>query len=525
LKVLLFNPFPRKGTLSIFEDAKIDFKKNNYLRSAELFEKAINSDDLSLEDQAFAWEKIRQIHKNLKKRLSLSALCQIAKVNQEVEDYDKASEALFELYIETKEIFYLNEVYRNTILSGDMLGAKKIARMYIEQLIHDKRSDEIFQFLNENETRFDKAETLIWKANAYLISGNRRAFINLYRDAQALHHQNFLLQEYVKYAEWKTHYWQSDNEMLEVLFDRLADNEMTIIVSKKQVSKLILNYWMEKPIDRDLIVSTVRIADKYQLCIIGVAIAQYMEDVELEKMFRERLPEDVLLEEVDLGEDLFSEGEAHEESEESIIVRNIELLRSLGKESDAARELNRLKKINPNHKLIIPIEDKAIANSEGLFNDLMSEFAKYTFNTAEENIEEAYSKLANFYEWEYVQENYEDMIVGLNLLSLPKVALDVANKVNKEMLTQEEVINLEYLKLETMMIAQEYFSVRDGVDDMISNYPVKGDELLSLLYLRAEALLSLRQYKNAFNAFEEISKLKRNYRNTRQRLEELEKHK
>lgn len=511
--------------MSIFEDAKIDFKKNNYLRSAELFQKAIKSDDLSLQDQAFAWEKIRLIHQNLNKKLSLSALIAMAKVNEEVKDFDKASEVFFELYKETKELFYLNEAYNNTSLSGDMIGAKKIARKYIEQLIRERRSDEIFQFLNNNEARFDGAETLLWKANAYLISGNRDAFIELYNDTQTPHQKNFLLQEYVKYAERKTHYWQSDKGLLGIVFDRLADKQVRIILSKKQVAKLILNIWMEKAIERDLIVSTVRIADKYQLNFIGVAIAQYMEDVELEKMFKERLPEDILLEQVDLGEDLFADEESNSEGEESVIVRNIELLKSLGKESDLERELNKLKKINPDHELILTVDDEVGLNAESVFNDLMSEFSQYTMDTDEEKIEDAYSKLANFYDWEYVQENYEDMIVGLNLLSLSNVALDVANMVNKEMLTQEEVINLEYLKLETMMILQKYFSVRDGVDDMISNFPIKGSELLSLLYLRAEAFMSLKQYENARHAFKEISGLKKNYRNTRQRLEELEKHK
>lgn len=517
--------------MSIFEEAKINFKKNNYLRSAELFEKAIKVDELSLEEQSFAWDKIRLIHQNLNKRLTFSALNEMAQVYQEVRSYEKASEILYELYRETNELFYLNEVYKNTIASGDMKEARSIAHQYVEKLIKGKRSDEIFQFISENEAKFDAVQVVLWKANGDLISGDRSSFLELYESCDVLDHQNLILQEYVKYAEKKAHFWQSDLTLMKILFKRLSEVNIQIILSKKQVGKLILNIWMENNIDQDIMIMTVKVAQRYQLSIIGIAIAQYMGDIELEERFKEEGPKRGISGDVDLGEDLFIEEASDGKSEESIIIRNIELLQSLGREGDAERELNRLRKINPKHVLLSSEIIEIPINSEELFNDLMSEFLKYTYNSDTEinkkkdKIEDGYEKIANYYDWEYIQENYEDMIIGLNLLSLFNVALSVANMVNEKILQEDEVINLEYLKLETLMRLQQYFTVKDGVDDMINNFPIKGNELLSLLYLRAEAFNSLMQYKNAYHAFNEISKIKKNYRNTRQRLKELEKHK
>ena len=75
-------------TLSNFEEAKIVLKKNNYLEAAKLFEKAIISDGLSLPDQIFAWEKIRQIYQNLNKNFSLQSQLKMAAAYKDAKESD-----------------------------------------------------------------------------------------------------------------------------------------------------------------------------------------------------------------------------------------------------------------------------------------------------------------------------------------------------------------------------------------------------------------------------------------------------
>lgn len=511
------------GTLSFFEEAKIVFKKNNYLKSAELFESAIKSEGLSLDDQVYAWERIRLIYQNLKKELSLSSLQQLANLYCEAGAYDKAGEVFNELFERTKEAFYLNESYKNSLRNGAIKESKDLARAYIKILIREKRPNDIFEFISENSNKLDHTEIVIWRANGHLLSGNREAFIEEYTKYEKVDHiSDILLQEYIRYSEKKTHYWQSDKVLQKLVFEKLTEDSTHILISKKQVAKLILNTWMEEGINQDLIISTVRICERFGLNVIGTSIAQYMGDSELAERFKRDLDESILTQEVDFGADLFEEEEINEEVQ---IARNIEFLKSVGKEEDIEREVAKLKKINPNHELVSNEVRVSNLRPEHIYKDLMSELSRYSSSENSENLQEKFNALASFYEWEYIQNNYEDMIVGLNLLSLSQVAFDVAERVDIKLLSEEERINLEYLKLETLMQLEKYFSVRDGVDDMINNFPIKGNELLSLLYLRAEALLGLKQLKNAYFAFLEIFKINNNYRLVRQRLKELEKHK
>ena len=105
------------------------------------------------------------------------------------------------------------------------------------------------------------------------------------------------------------------------------------------------------------------------------------------------------------------------------------------------------------------------------------------------------------------------------------MALQIIDRVIQDILSEEEIINLLYLKLETLMSLGEYYKVRDIADDMINRYPVKGDELYSLLYIKAEAYLELKQYKQAYSSFNELNKIKSEYRLVNKRLKELEKYK
>jgi len=511
--------------LSIFDDANINFKNNNYLRSIELFENAIKNEDLALEDQSFAWDKIRLIHKKLNKKINLSALREMLGVYRDIKSHQKSYEVLCELYRETNELFYLNEIYRNTILNGDIKEASCVAKNYVEKLIKEKRADEIIEFISENERKLDVTQVILWKVNAFLISGDRSSFLSLYEDVEKLGYQDLIIQEYVRVAAKKTHFWQSESRIIKILLKQFSECNKLISVSSKQLAKLILDAWMENNIDNDLIITTVTIAKRYRLNIVGAAIAQYMDDEKLERRFKKNAPSDLMYLDIDLGEDLFARENIESENKESKIIRNIELLNSLGKQEEIKIELNKLKKISPGHKLLASKSTSETFDSDELFNDLMSEFSIYRASSEESNVEDGYKNIANYYDWEYLQENYEDMIIGFNLLTLYDVALDIIGMVNRELLSENEIINLEYLRLETYMKSQSFFNVKDGVDDVINNFPIKGSELLSLLYLRAEAFRGLKQFKSAYYAFDEINKIKKGYRNTIKRLRELEKHK
>ena len=511
-------------TLSIFEEAKIVLKKNNYLEAAKLFEEAIISDGLSLPDKIFAWEKIRQIYQNLNKNFSLQSQLKMATAYKEAKESDKGKVLFYELFEQTSDAYFLKEAFDCCIECGNIKESREVANRYLKILINEKRPNDIYSFIKTNEERLNQSELLLWRIEAHLLEGNREEVVREYKALDENDHRRiFILQELIRYAERKTHFWQSHEELLDILLTTISTDGTILILSKKQAAKLILNIWMEKVIDQELLLKTMKVCDRYQLNFVGCAIANYLEDYKLANTFEKRIPQDLLIGDIDLARDLFGSDET---SDEIILVRNIDFLKTMRRTEEVQRELEKLKKINPEHPYVSNIEaDIESRSPEEIFKNLLAEVSSYSKKDKEKIEIDAYRSMANYYDKEYVQNNYEDMIIGLNLLNLPAVALQLSEMVDSEVLTEEDKINLEYLKLETLMILEEYFKVRDMVEDMLGKYPVKGDELYSLLYLRAEAYLNLGQYENAYNSFSEIRSLKSSYRLVNQRLKELEKYK
>ena len=101
--------------MSFFEEAKIVFKKNNYLQSAKLFEKSILEDELSLDDQVFALEKIVQIHNNLKKETPLNLLFKLGDIYRSAELNDKGKKHYLHLYEKTGVSLFLQFAFRHYI--------------------------------------------------------------------------------------------------------------------------------------------------------------------------------------------------------------------------------------------------------------------------------------------------------------------------------------------------------------------------------------------------------------------------
>lgn len=511
--------------MSFFEEAKIDFKKNNYLNSVRLFEEAIRSDGLNLHDQILSYEKIIQAYSILKKEIPTIILQGLSMAYEEDRNFEEAEKIYLQLFNKLKSAIYLKNVYICAKENGALRKAKEYANLYISRLIKEKRPNGIFDFVTTYESFLDSSLIDLWKVDAHMLEGNRSAISKIYNSYPVDdHRRGFVVQKLVSYAEKKTHYWQSENEILEILLDHLTSNVSAVLISKKQVAKLVLNIWMEKKIDHDLLEQTILLCKRYDLNHIGSAILYLLEDYSLAEEFENKIPKELRGENIDLGSDLFYE--IAEESEEELIERNISFLKTMGRDEDVSKELRKLKKINPHHKLLNEkISKDSTADSEGIFQDLMKEVSLFTSNKADDVDEKLFDTMANFYDYEYIQDNYEDMIIGLQLLNLPNVALAISEKVERVVLDEEAIINLEYLKLEILMTLSEYYKVRDMADDMLRKYPVKGDELLSLLYIRAEAYMKNEQFAKAYDSFKEVYSIDDSYRLVGQRLKELEKYK
>ena len=513
--------------MSKFEKAQIAYRKNNFLESAKLFAEAIDNDGLSLDDIIFSCEQVRKINRLLEKDENIDILFKLARAYFDSQNYEQAGQHFFELYQNNPKTYFLELSLQSSLLGGSIENAKRLAQRVLSSFHEKKRPDAIIEFLNQNNKILRSEEIHLWKIRSFIHSGQREELFKVFEEVKESPNFNYIVQDFVHLTENKGHYWNSHLGIQKVIIEALAEEKSFIIINKKRLVKLIMNYWMEENISHDVLTQTMNLAKKYNLAFIGKFLADYLGDdylsIDFDQMIPSKLKEDA---EVDFGHDLFKE--EGEISEEDIIVRNIEVLKNLNDLQAIRDQLNKLKDINPDHPLLIKKEEDSTNNygEPGLiYKNLMEELKSYTVSSNKEKQDAHLLNMASYYDQDYVQHNFEDMVVGLNLINLPKVALDVINMVEKKKLSEREKINLTYLKLETLFVLEEYFKVRDIVDDSINDSPLTENELLSFLYLRAESYYELKDYSGAWRAFKEIQQLKPKYRLTKQRLMEIEKYK
>ncbi|MCR9205611.1 MAG: hypothetical protein NXH75_13590, partial [Halobacteriovoraceae bacterium] len=120
------------------------------------------------------------------------------------------------------------------------------------------------------------------------------------------------------------------------------------------------------------------------------------------------------------------------------------------------------------------------------------------------------------------QENFEDMIIGFNLLNLYRVSIEIAKKVDTKKLNERELVNYNYLLVETHFLNGDFYKMRDVCEDTLAGLPLIQEEKITFLYLRAEAYYFLGFHKHSLAIYKSLARLHPNYRLTEQRISKIE---
>ena len=165
-------------------------------------------------------------------------------------------------------------------------------------------------------------------------------------------------------------------------------------------------------------------------------------------------------------------------------------------------------------------------DGEDVVNELLSEIGLYSQLEQESfSYQESFISMIKFYSRDSIQKDFEDMVIGFNLLNLTKVSIELFKRVDVESLNEKEAINYYYLKIETLLKAGEYYRARDLSEDILFSRPLVNEEQTTFSYLRAESYYFLNQFKIAKALFQEIREREDNYRLTEERITEIEKDK
>lgn len=501
--------------------AKEELRSSNFKKALIQFQKLLEKNDLTIEQRRECCHSIHSIFKFIQKPIDTKTLELLASNWEIVGDDKKASFCLNELYLRTRNLNFLERVFQCNLKKGEIEKAHKVAESYLQSSFKRGFSYRIKEFIEKNNAFFEKGSLLEWEIKAYLASGNKTATEAFVKKEQPLSSRllNLLLGEVKK----NTRFWHTSPDILKLTLEYYSSTNDPI--DRKHLVKAIFDAWLNLDKDFELINKTLELAKKHSLNILGHELSKQLgKEKEMDYFASQETPETLNLDELDLGLDLLVEEKTEGQEE-----RNIKFLIKSGLREEALKKIEALKKTDPQNPFVRAFEGKLkkeeIAEVGGI-ESLLKDIGRFTTLSNEDSLQEKnYSNLIKFYDKSFIEENYEDMVIGYNLLNLPLVALEILDSINYEDKGIEEKVNITYLKAESSLRLESFYEVRDIVDDALGNIPLSEFEKVSLVYLRAEAYYHLGDYSNALIDFKFIRKQSKNYRLTEERIKEIEKNK
>lgn len=513
--------------MKFFEQAQENFRRSNFFKSLELFELSLKNEPLSREMKLQCCEKIEKINEILE-RPTDDQLLEFLAVNYfELENFQKAFSFYEKLFEDTRDEKFLRLQYTSLKNSGDVSRSIEIARDYLSFLTSSKLPNSALGFLNELLDSLKPEEVSLWKLRIFIISGDIKSLVEDVKKWKTYKSsiRKDLAELLFELTNHNSKYWHSSKELTKCMWEFLKDNEFTLVTPRKRIIKLMLDYWLIQQKDPDLLTDTLNLSEKYNCTVVGHEIAKYSGDTEKIDYFIDLMPREAFMEDsFDFGDDLFGESEIDAAKK---IERDIQFLVKSGRKAEAIKlafELERLDPDNPLVQEVIERDSTSGSSSDSKkISELFHELQKYT--SLREEIVDPYSEylsLVKHYEDDYIQENYEDMIVGFNLLNLFPVSLEIAKKVDKSQMNERESVNFNYLLIETHFLNGDYYKMRDICEDTLAELPLVKEERVAFLYLRAEAYYFLGFKEHSLAIYKSLAKLHPNYRLTEQRIRTIE---
>ncbi len=500
--------------------AKEELRSSNFKKALEHFKKLLISKNHSQEVILESCLGIESIFKFLNKSVDTETLILLADNWERIAYAEKASASLSELYRRTNNLNYLKRVFSCFLGQGNIESAYEVANLYLQRSFKRGYSYRIKEFIEENERFFEQGVLIEWNLKCFLAAGNKQSLEKFISEAKTITERHFSL--ILLEIEKNTRYWHSSPVLLDVLLDYYEKTKAP--VNRKHLVKTVFDAWLLLEKDFELINKTLLIAKRHSLNIFGHELSKVLGKTnEMEYFAKRETPETLNLQSLDLGIDLLVEPSDGQEE------RNIKFLLRMGLREEALKQVESLRKKDPDNLFVKALSDKEITVEESKGTNLDSLIKDIRrFGSKQEQAEislNEYKNITKFYNKGFIEENYEDMAIGFNLVNLPQVAYEVLRQVELEARDIKEQVNIVYLKAETLFRMEEFFKVRDIVDDALGEFPLSVLEKVSLVYLRAEAYFRLEDFENAFADFSFVRSKIKNYRLTEERIRGIEKNK
>ena len=516
--------------MKFFEQAKENYRKNNYYKSLELFELSLSTEPLTKDLKIQCCEKIEKINLILKRETSVELLKFLSSVYFDLGHFSKAANFFNKLFKETGDESYLRYYFLCVKDCGEVAESKKSARRYLAFLIKLKLPNMVLSFLPLVLHICKPKEIKEWKIKAFILMGDAQSIQKELNDSDSL--SNYEMKDLIElFFNLTTHndrYWHSFLNLNIQIINVLSINDFVLDVPKNALTKFLFDYWLTQKIGNHELEITLKISEKYGLSVLGYEISKYFGDDKKMNFFLSKMPKEGLLSSThDFGSDLLQTPEV---DRVSMLERDIKFLVNSGKRLDGLKLAYDLEKIDPDNQVAkYYIESQGYKKKEENLEPFSVEINKYEKNKRSSLEKSEYHReflsIVKYYNRKYVQENYEDMMIGFNMLNLHPITIELSKLVNFNYLSDKEKVNFNYLKAETYLCMEDFYHLRDLCEDSLASLAMLDEERVSFIYLRAEAYFFLGKKEYALSIYKSLLKRNSDYRLTKQRIETIEKNK
>ena len=177
----------------------------------------------------------------------------------------------------------------------------------------------------------------------------------------------------------------------------------------------------------------------------------------------------------------------------------------------------------------------SVKRKDKIQRELLNSLQKYRFpkvgkreQTPTQKIELAIKKSIEMLDPKTMFDFFSDIIIALNSMGLHETSLIVTEFIDREWrkyLDEKEVsdrLNLNYLKVITLMDLNKYRDAIFALDKIMATFPLLKREKVCFMYLKAESLKENGHFKLALEIYKWIRKVISSYRRTKQRIKEIE---
>lgn len=485
--------------MGLYAKAKNSLSRGELLPALEFFELSFKNENLSLLNKVKVLYEIKNLLIVLDKNKDNYFLTFLAESFERVGRFEEAIDSYDELLkVSPCGINYIKVINLNLIV-GNVNSARTCVDSYLHYLVIKRDFHSLLNYLDEiisDGQLIDDLSYFRWLTITHMQTGNVKAFEELLLKVSNSY-ENELLEIYILNTSHNSSYWHSNTTVCRWLLLGLVSSSYNDSLSKKLILKLLVDIFLVNKIDHQIIDNCITIAKKWHLNNFGYELAKYLGDKELENYFIILIPkEQMISEDYDLGTDLLSD--------EKIVDRALFSF-SIGDNKSAQ---NYMTKVN-NDELIKELKQAiSPAHNNNYENDDQSD---------------EFLRLLDYYEDSYLIDNYEDLIISFNMMRMFKVSIKLIERVRQHTSSKDEILNLDYLKAESLLAANNYFEARDLVEDILIGHILAKDQRLMFNYLRGECYYHLGGHEKSYKIFSNIKDQIKGYRLTEQWMSKIEK--